>query len=477
MMYHVPIEIFDIPHGRPRYNGGHRQDAFCLVGRGGWTTTMTERSALEGEGLPMGRVLPLNSRHLLAAHVKALAEQLGLPTTASGVEMRQLIEGNLEALGHDPRNVQVIVQEGEDGEAAATLFLVDEGGVFCRARAPSPRRAGEGDRPEEEWTEIERLTQQLEEARSQILAVQQEVEVERARADQAEQLRASTNQEEVTRLNQVLKKEKERYRQVWRLSCEQLVDYDAALAAKDAELDSLRQQLQELALSRESGGGKHDPPVVEPTLAGGRLIGVRGVEGGSESQVTPPYTRPQRRGKAPPVEPFTGEDPEMRLEDWLPTLYRASEWNGWTNAELCLQLAGHLRGRALQEWNLLDEKDRSDWVKTTDALCSRLDVGSKVMAAQDFRHTIQREHENVADFVRRLERVFSVAYGKEHMSQETREAFLYGQLQEGLRIDLMRNPSVSGALAYKELCMVARNEEQRLAELRRRKQYQKEEST
>lgn len=45
-------------------------------------------------------------------------------------------------------------------------------------------------------------------------------------------------------------------------------------------------------------------------------------------------------------------------------------------------------------------------------------------------------------------------------SQETREALLYGQLQEGLRPDLMQNPPVSGALTYQELCMVARNEEQ-----------------
>ena len=35
----------------------------------------------------------------------------------------------------------------------------------------------------------------------------------------------------------------------------------------------------------------------------------------------------------------------------------------------------------------------------------------------------------------------------------------------------MRNPSVSGALAYKELCMATRNEERRQAEMRKREQY------
>ena len=67
-------------------------------------------------------------------------------------------------------------------------------------------------------------------------------------------------------------------------------------------------------------------------------------------------TIPRRQGKAPPppppVDPFTGEDPEMRFEDWLPSLDRAAEWNQWTPQESLLQLAGHLRGRAHQEWGL-----------------------------------------------------------------------------------------------------------------------------
>ena len=54
------------------------------------------------------------------------------------------------------------------------------------------------------------------------------------------------------------------------------------------------------------------------------------------------------------------------------------------------------------------------------------------------------------------------------ISKETREAFLYGQLQESLRNDLMQSPSVSGALSYQELCMAAKNEEK---ELRKRRTY------
>ena len=32
-----------------------------------------------------------------------------------------------------------------------------------------------------------------------------------------------------------------------------------------------------------------------------------------------------RRGKAPPVDPFWGEDPECRLDDWFLTLKRAAD--------------------------------------------------------------------------------------------------------------------------------------------------------
>ena len=54
-----------------------------------------------------------------------------------------------------------------------------------------------------------------------------------------------------------------------------------------------------------------------------------------------------RRGKAAPVDYFTGKD-------WLPSLERAKMWNDWTEDELKLQLAGYLCGRAHQEWSLLD---------------------------------------------------------------------------------------------------------------------------
>ena len=112
-------------------------------------------------------------------------------------------------------------------------------------------------------------------------------------------------------------------------------------------------------------------------------------------------------------------------------------------------IAGHLRGRALQEWNLLRDVERETYEWAVDSLRTHLDPGSRTLAAQDFRHTIQRE--SVSEFIRRLEQTFRLAYGKERMSTETQDMLLHGQLQEGLRYDLMKAPAVSGSHGYREL--------------------------
>ena len=67
--------------------------------------------------------------------------------------------------------------------------------------------------------------------------------------------------------------------------------------------------------------------------------------------------------------------------------------------------------------------------------------------------------------------MFRIAYGRDPMLAETKDMLLYGQLQEGLHLQLMRAPSVSGAKKYQELVVVAKNEERRLADLKRRQEY------
>ena len=79
----------------------------------------------------------------------------------------------------------------------------------------------------------------------------------------------------------------------------------------------------------------------------------------------------------------------------------------------------------------------------------------------------------MADFVRRLERMFRIAYGRDPLSNETSDTLLYCQLQEGLCYELMRGPAVPGATKHQELCVAAKNEEKHLADLQRRQQYNK----
>ena len=110
-------------------------------------------------------------------------------------------------------------------------------------------------------------------------------------------------------------------------------------------------------------------------------------------------TKGPRRGKAPPVDSFSGEDERMRFEEWLPALVRASAWNRWSEEDLLIQLAGHLRGRALQEWNLIPAVNKTTYAKAVSTLQERLDPGGKLLAVQDFRHASQREEESVAEFL------------------------------------------------------------------------------
>ena len=197
----------------------------------------------------------------------------------------------------------------------------------------------------------------------------------------------------------------------------------------------------------------------------------------SECPLTgPPVRLPvthRRQGTAPPIEYFSGEDPAVTLDDWLPGLERAASWNGWSLDDKLMQLPGYLQGRALQEWRLLHQAEQRDYLTAIEALRTRLDTGSKTVAAQEFRHAMQRTGESVSDFIRRLEKTFQIAYGKDNLNAATRDTLLYGQLYEGLCYDIMLSPAVSGSQGYRELCTAARAEERRLAALKQRQHYAK----
>ena len=312
------------------------------------------------------------------------------------------------------------------------------------------------------------------------------------------------------------------YSVLWRMNCAQLKQYDNMIAAKEEELLSMEARMTALEGSTPRGTGASPiepvPPeggaaaILSPTSSAHNAPGrVEPGHTGVVRRLTPSEERVpttssrthlthtpstvggsfsshiharsteleersllgggMRRGKAPPVDSFSAEDSDIIFDDWLPSLQRAADWNRWSERETLIQLAGYLRGRALQEWTLLRSSEKESLDAAIAALHSRLDPGSRALAAQDFRHAAQKRGEPVSDYIRRLEQLFRRAYGRDGMSDETQETFLHSQLQEGLSFELMEAPAVSGSHTYRELCLAARNEEKRRAELAKRRQY------
>lgn len=73
------------------------------------------------------RETALNSKRLTGALLKQLARGLDLPSSTSGDELRQLVEGKVGDFGHEPSHTRVLIQPVEDG---VKLRLQDADGVF-----------------------------------------------------------------------------------------------------------------------------------------------------------------------------------------------------------------------------------------------------------------------------------------------------------------------------------------------------------
>ena len=343
--------------------------------------------------------LPLNSRRLTASQLKRVGAALELPTAASTDEVRQIIEGKLSRDSHEPSSVQVVF------EPSGALALHDENGEFVR-KDPEIQEdteahveTGESQAGSEE---VDKLRDALQKANDQITELQLEVENPKAQVNQG----------------------KVRIKEIWQKSCEELLKHDEELAAKDKEIAALRKGHSAIELQASDSQSVHS----EATIAS---------SSGQELR--------KRAGRAPPIDYFTGESPEVLLEDWVPLLERAATWNGWTEEEKLLQLAGYLRGRARQEWMLLADDNKKCYATAIETLKNRLDFGRQALATQDFRHLRQEENENVSDFIRKLEHTFKLAYGRDPMLRETRAALLYGQMQNGSKDELMAALAVSGA--------------------------------
>ena len=378
--------------------------------------------------------VPLNSKRLTAGQLRRLAVALEVPSSGTSADIRLIIEGRLTKLGQEPHNVQVVIDEGTP---MAALDLQDELGTFLTVLAEDPvdsEHAGDTVESEHETSEeddneesVSSLKQALEEA----------IQQKQALADQVESL------------NQDLASSRARITELWKMSCAQVQEYDKIVTAKDNEIRELHSWLSD-------SSGSSFPEVWDASITS------------EETKSIAKVTREPRRGRAPPIDTFSGENPDIRFDDWLPALDRVSSWNEWSKQETLLQLAGYLRGRALQEWNLLSTEEQQDYDVAVKVLTLRLDQDSLMAAVQDFRHACQQDNEMVTDHIRRLERCYQLAYGKDKLSSETKEAILFGQLQAGLIYQIVKSPAVSGSQSYRALCTAAKAEEKRIAELRHR---------
>ncbi|XP_064398966.1 uncharacterized protein LOC135345475 [Halichondria panicea] len=523
----------------------------------GQTEVKEEPCAADGESAHAWlrpRALPLNSKRLTLRLLKAIAKGLGLPADTTQEDLRQMIDGKLSDRGREPMKVQAWLFATEEETNVRMIKLSDAEGYFLEIPAePNEQEPQEVKEKEElslsdseRWVEqdsdvttiqetnpdsglkqalyeAERRTNYLEATVRDLeaeLRQEQEAKLAVQSSLKGEQATSAALREEVRGLNDCVKHERERVKNMWKLNCEQLTMLDEECGrcvnecdSKDREIELLRTRVREfecMPLTRRLNAltsrtldertittpGAPNPASI-PTVPISRLdldTSITPVPDGRvrfpatptirapdeypvmvDTEISRTLTRNvddrRRSGRAPPVDPFTGENEETRFEDWLPTLERAATWNRWSSEEQLMQLAGHLRGKALQEWNLISPDDKSSYQSATSELSRRMDPGGRVMAAQDFRHAIQKETETVADYLRRLERQFQLAYGRDDLKSETRETMLYSQLQEGLLLNLVRSPSVSGCQRYKELCIAAKQEEKRLADIKRRQVY------
>jgi len=94
---------------------------------GGGYLELDEKTIVESGNLfPDGRTYSLNSKRLTTNELSVIATMLEIPGGVSVTETRQLIEDRLGEIGHEPQNIQVVVQANDEALQPNKIFLVDK---------------------------------------------------------------------------------------------------------------------------------------------------------------------------------------------------------------------------------------------------------------------------------------------------------------------------------------------------------------
>ena len=216
-------------------------------------------------------------------------------------------------MGREQQNVQVDILESDGGNV---IRLRDENGVFLECQPDESSGSGDERDPEDGGSSdgVREDGSSTEESRESRL----EAELSQLGAENWA-LRS-----QMSELHGKLEDEKRKYRDMWRVSCEQLAEYDILITEKDGEIVSLRARVTELESHTPTVGHsphtRHDSAHAETSTATSASVSVR-----VEPPLAPASSRlrvptAHRRGKAPPVDSFDGENADIRFEDWLPTL-------------------------------------------------------------------------------------------------------------------------------------------------------------
>ena len=174
--------------------------------------------------------IPLNSMRITAGQLRRLGLALGITVSGSISDQRLLVEGKLGEEGHDPCNVQVVFEE-YSSEAAFVLW--DEDGEFLCVPAVESVVTDELLEPTER-----------ESARSSVEPTKDADDLDTLRQAVADiTTERDTLQMQLQQVTAVLEQKKARIKELWRISCGQVEEYDTMLVAKDNEIAALKAQL------------------------------------------------------------------------------------------------------------------------------------------------------------------------------------------------------------------------------------------
>ena len=206
----------------------------------------------ENQHPPDGITLPLNLKKLVISRLCRLETTLEISAVGSAATLRQVIEGKLIQLGHEPRNIQVVVSNVD-----SSLYIVNDSGIIATEMEhvstnnmvpESPVRSCAVDELLYETAilrkqlckahlKIEGLCIDLSNQNAALDAVRLELEHSECKLAAVDEL-----QEEVATLKKSLKQQTEKTKRFWAQKCEQLLAHEAIVEEKDAKIVSLTAQ-------------------------------------------------------------------------------------------------------------------------------------------------------------------------------------------------------------------------------------------